>query len=101
MSRSMGVCLILLVEEGAGGERETAYICVQMAASAERACRIAVPFMPVAPVTIARGIAMFGWLVGIYMFGERYSSSLNSTTWVLCFGGNGTSIYSPTSALNK
>jgi len=54
------VCLILLVEEGAGGERETAYICVQTAASAERACRIAVPFMPVAPVTIARGIAVFG-----------------------------------------
>lgn len=24
----MGVCLILLVEEEAGGERETAYICV-------------------------------------------------------------------------
>lgn len=33
---------------------------------------VAVPFIPVFPVTIAQGIVAFGWLVGIYMFGVQF-----------------------------
>jgi len=63
-----------------------------VAASAQRAWRVAVPFIPVAPVVIARGIAAFGWLVGIYMFGES-SIRLPECRYVLWFGGIRTSLF--------
>jgi len=49
-----------------------------MAALAERACRIAVPLMPVAPVTIARALRrLVGWY--LYVRGE-----FNSTAGMCC-----------------
>ena len=95
MSRSMGVCLILLVEEGAGGESVRQRIFVfQMAASAERACRIAVPFYACCSGYDCSGHCDV-WLVGWYLYVWRevfFLAQFDYLVFVLWFGGTRASL---------